>query len=216
MLFQSFSHPRARFRLNRKITWALRPNKGRPCLSSRSNKLLLKLIASMENDVLVNQIEVSTSHGAAQNNCSGEDAHTPTAAAPTDIKVLIRSLIEQYGLTREQLTGIYDEYLVLKSQAMADAGVENASSEDVKSAQGEEEDGMEQGRGEEEEGDGTGENAKGVQGEVGKMQNLVRSAIESYETSPSVFTDLGAKRKQFTLEEELSMQPSPFAQELLE
>lgn len=170
----------------------------------------------MENDVLVNQIEVSTSHGAAQNNCSGEDAHTPTAAAPTDIKVLIRSLIEQYGLTREQLTGIYDEYLVLKSQTMADAGVENASSEDVKSAQGEEEDGMEQGRGEEEEGDGTGENAKGVQGEVGKMQNLVRSAIESYETSPSVFTDLGAKRKQFTLEEELSMQPSPFAQELLE
>ena len=94
--------------------------------------------------------------------------------------------------------------------------MENASSEDVKSAQGEEEDGMEQGRGEEEEGNGTGENAKGVQGEVGKMQNLVRSAIESYETSPSVFTDLGAKRKQFTLEEELSMQPSPFAQELLE
>lgn len=169
----------------------------------------------MENDVLVNQVEVSTSHGGTQNNCTGEDAHTPTTAAPADIKVLIRSLIEQYGLTREQLTSIYDEYLVLKSQAMADAGVENASSDDVKSAQGEEEDGMEQGGGEEE-GNSTGENAEVVPGEVGKMQNLVRSAIESYETSPSVFSDLGAKRKQFTLEEELSMQPSAFAQELLE
>ena len=169
----------------------------------------------MENDVLVNQVEVSTSHGGTQNNCTGEDAHTPTAAAPADIKVLIRSLIEQYGLTREQLTSIYDEYLVLKSQAMADAGVENASSDDVKSAQEEEEDGMEQVRGEEE-GNSTGENAEVVPGEVGKMQNLVRSAIESYETSPSVFSDLGAKRKQFTLEEELSMQPSAFAQELLE
>jgi len=40
--------------------------------------------------------------------------------------------------------------------------------------------------------------------------------MESYETSPLVFTELGAKRKMFTLEEELNLQPSAFAQELLE
>ena len=162
----------------------------------------------MENDVLVNQIEVSTSHEGTQGNTSGQDARTPATAAPSNIRELIRSLIERYSLTREQLTGIYDEYVTLKAQAVADAAVENATNESV------EEEEMEHGG--EEDQDEASENAHGVQGEVGKMQTLVRSAIESYETSPLVFSELGAKRKLFTLEEELNLQPSTFAQELLE
>lgn len=164
----------------------------------------------MENDVLVNQIEVSTSHEGTQDDTSGQDAQTPAGAAPSNIRVLIRSLIERYSLTREQLTGIYDEYVALKAQAVADASVENATNEGVKAV---EEEDMDHG---EEDQEGASENAHGVQGEVGKMQNLVRSAMESYETSPLVFSELGAKRKMFTLEEELNLQPSAFAQELLE
>lgn len=51
---------------------------------------------------------------------------------------------------------------------------------------------------------------------VGKMQSLVRSALESYETASPVGSEIGQKRKHFTLEEELRLQPSPFAQQLLE
>lgn len=51
---------------------------------------------------------------------------------------------------------------------------------------------------------------------VGKMQSLVRSALESYETSSPIGSEIGQKRKHFTLEEELRLQPSPFAQQLLE
>ena len=51
---------------------------------------------------------------------------------------------------------------------------------------------------------------------VGKMQSLVRSALESYETASPVTSEIGQKRKHFTLEEELRLQPSPFAQQLLE
>ena len=60
----------------------------------------------------------------------------------------------------------------------------------------------------------------GVGGEggsqVGKMQSLVRTALESYETASPVMSEIGQKRKHFTLEEELRLQPSPFAQQLLE
>ena len=51
---------------------------------------------------------------------------------------------------------------------------------------------------------------------VGKMQTLVRTAMESYETASPVTSEIGQKRKHFTLEEELRLQPSPFAQQLLE
>ena len=51
---------------------------------------------------------------------------------------------------------------------------------------------------------------------VGKMQSLVRTALESYETASPVMSEIGQKRKHFTLEEELRLQPSPFAQQLLE
>ena len=52
--------------------------------------------------------------------------------------------------------------------------------------------------------------------QVGKMQTLVRTALESYETASPVISEIGQKRKHFTLEEELRLQPSPFAQQLLE
>lgn len=52
--------------------------------------------------------------------------------------------------------------------------------------------------------------------QVGKMQSLVRTALESYETASPVMSEIGQKRKHFTLEEELRLQPSPFAQQLLE
>lgn len=52
--------------------------------------------------------------------------------------------------------------------------------------------------------------------QVGKMQTLVRTALESYETASPVMSEIGQKRKHFTLEEELRLQPSPFAQQLLE
>ena len=52
--------------------------------------------------------------------------------------------------------------------------------------------------------------------QVGKMQSLVRTALESYETASPVISEIGQKRKHFTLEEELRLQPSPFAQQLLE
>ena len=74
------------------------------------------------------------------------------------------------------------------------------------------------------EDDEAGENSKadvgvgvGANGShVGKMQSLVRSALESYETASPVMSEIGQKRKHFTLEEELRLQPSPFAQQLLE
>ena len=52
--------------------------------------------------------------------------------------------------------------------------------------------------------------------EVDKMQCLVQSALRVYEAS-SMQSELGQKRRcHFTLEDELTLQPSSFAQELLE
>ena len=74
--------------------------------------------------------------------------------------------------------------------------------------------------GEDEEGrvemGGVGVGGAGDGSHVGKMQSLVRSALESYETASPVMSEIGQKRKHFTLEEELRLQPSPFAQQLLE
>lgn len=47
------------------------------------------------------------------------------------------------------------------------------------------------------------------------MQTLVQTAIQSYETSPSVAESV-VKKKLFSLEEELNLRPSSFAQELLD
>lgn len=73
--------------------------------------------------------------------------------------------------------------------------------------------------GEDEENSGGVDVGVGVGGDgsqVGKMQSLVRTALESYETASPVISEIGQKRKHFTLEEELRLQPSPFAQQLLE
>lgn len=51
--------------------------------------------------------------------------------------------------------------------------------------------------------------------EVDKMQTLVQSALRVYEAT-SMTPEIGQKRRCFTLEDELSLQPSSFAQELLE
>lgn len=51
--------------------------------------------------------------------------------------------------------------------------------------------------------------------EVDKMQTLVQSALRVYEAT-SMTSELGQKRRCFTLEDELTLQPSSFAQELLE
>ena len=52
--------------------------------------------------------------------------------------------------------------------------------------------------------------------EVDKMQTLVQSALRVYEAS-SMQAEIGQKRRcHFSLEDELTLQPSPFAQELLE
>lgn len=51
--------------------------------------------------------------------------------------------------------------------------------------------------------------------EVDKMQTLVQSALRVYEAT-SMTPELGQKRRCFTLEDELTLQPSSFAQELLE
>ena len=63
---------------------------------------------------------------------------------------------------------------------------------------------------------GVGVGVGGEGSQVGKMQTLVRTALESYETASPVMSEIGQKRKHFTLEEELRLQPSPFAQQLLE
>ena len=52
--------------------------------------------------------------------------------------------------------------------------------------------------------------------EVDKMQTLVQSALRVYEAS-SMHPEIGQKRRgYFSLEDELTLQPSPFVQELLE
>ena len=52
--------------------------------------------------------------------------------------------------------------------------------------------------------------------EVDKMQTLVQSALRVYEAS-SIHPEIGQKRRSyFSLEDELTLQPSPFVQELLE
>ncbi len=164
------------------------------------------------------------------------------SVVPSSVRVLIRSLIERYQLTREQFVAIYDDYASCKllaaavassqqqqqqlaAQARADAHRESQqvlASSKLAEANGAGKNPAGQG-GEEgggrarapppltQEGDEPDEE---LHGEVGKMQHLVQSAIKSYETSS--ISELGQKRKMFSLEEELNLKPSPFAQELLE
>ena len=178
---------------------------------------------------------------------SREDEHS-AEGVPQNVKLLIRSLIERYALTKEQLNAIHTEYLGLRGYSRP----AERSREGVRTTNGtggavideaisgvhllrsgepptlldarhvpaspmeeeeEEREAMELAGGALEKTQSA--TREGL--EVGKMQNLVRSAIESFETSPVVGTaDLGAKRKLFSLEEELNLKPSPFAQELLE
>ena len=64
---------------------------------------------------------------------------------------------------------------------------------------------------------GQEENGQGEEKEeVDKMQTLVQSALRVYEASSSTAVEIGQKRRSFTLEDELNLQPSSFAQELLE
>lgn len=170
----------------------------------------------MENNVAeepLNQIEVGTLEGVEGSTrevlgCSAMQTPSQEVAAPGNVRLLIRSLIERYRLTREQLISIYDEYVSLTEVKAAAGGAAPAGGEgggSITGAEGEcQQDGEENMDAEEQ-----------FDAEVGKMQNLVRSAMHSYETSP-VTSELGVKRKMFSLEEELNMKPTSFAQELLE
>ena len=146
----------------------------------------------MENNVPMHQIEVTTSEEsdriAASDGLDGSDI-------PPSVPILLRSLIERYNISREHYISIYDEYKALQTP-------ESDMSRQLKveaMVQGEEDE----------------EDQEMVEGEVGKMQNLVQSALQSYESS-SAAVDLGSKRKSFSLEDELKLQPSNFAQELLQ
>ena len=163
------------------------------------------------------------------------------AGVPENVRILIRSLIERYQLTREQFAAIYEEYVTLNSAAAsttvnhsAVGSADARSSPNVIIVTGE---GITDGA--EGRGGGVSEqvsmmetglseggrlDGRHVEGtpeeeqfgvEIGKMQTLVQSALQSYETSPAA-SELGTKRKMFSLEEELNMRPTMFAQELLE
>ncbi len=217
---------------------------------------LLKLIARMENNVHegpLHQVEVATegtgnhlartpSPHAHQRDREQEDSEN---VVPSSVRLLIRSLIERYQLTREQFVAIYDDCARCKLAAVEAASARAHVQQQVharaiahREAQatsklvetngtGVHADGNPTVQGAGEEGVGRvlpavpmeleaegEEGEEELQGEVGKMQNLVKSAIHSYETSSIV--ELGQKRKLFSLEEELNMKPTSFAQELLE
>ena len=146
----------------------------------------------MENNVPMHQIEVTTSEESDRTTVSdGLDG----SDIPPSVPILLRSLIERYNISREHYIAIYDDYKALQTQ-------ESDVSRQLKV------EAMVQGEDDE-------EDQEMVEGEVGKMQNLVQSALQSYESS-SAAVDLGSKRKSFSLEDELKLQPSNFAQELLQ
>ena len=155
----------------------------------------------MENNVLGGQIEVATSLESNEPKVEGPSAGD---ALPNSVRVLIGSLIERYGLSREHLLSIYDSYARDKAAASQPPPTPAETEPEVR---------MEEDQDEEMVCCENGGADPGRQ-EVGKMQSLVRSALESYSSSP--VSELGTKRKQFTLEEELRMQPTTFATELLE
>ena len=182
-------------------------------------------------------------------------------AVRQELKRAVRSLVERYGVSREDLLSVYDECLHgedgeyeeyrrevkiarvenaavavqvsnnggqcvggsvrtngsthfvggLEALEEGEGGGEEAEVEEIKEREIRMETGR-NGNGHEEER--TGEEKE----EVDKMQTLVQSALRVYEASSSSPTavEVGQKRRCFTLEEELTTQPSPFAAELLE
>ena len=174
----------------------------------------------MDNDVAgdsLHQVEVATIEetiGEPQDDLISQNAQSPSGSGvPSSVKLLIRSLIDRYELTKEEFVSIYDEYMSFKVAEIApvettDLVTSNGTITHNSTSQGACDEEVEDMR---EEPVSEGEEQIG---EVDKMQTLVKTAIESYETSPAV--ELGQKRKSFSLEEELNMKPTSFAQELLE
>ena len=224
----------------------------------------------MENETWSELAEKKSSRPSAA-FCSGENdatglacmhaAHGGSSSAKEEVKRTVRSLVERFGLSREDLVSAYDICMlerdgqevhverndaayppVFAQPAGSSATAETTSSSRVQvngeyetvAAAGEgvmevQEGKKERGRDDEVNEDGMkGENEKGERleslsdsstleekEEVDKMQCLVQSALRVYEAS-SVVPELGQKRRCFTLEDELNLQPSSFAQELLE
>lgn len=203
----------------------------------------------MENSVaaLTDETEKQLDKEATREATPGTDhVQSPASEAiPEDARLIIRSLIERYQLTREQLAAIYEECVSLNSVAAAAAAptvnhsaVDSpgsaipSSSPNVIIVTGEGglgaeggvgvgeqvsimETGLSEGGGQEEGGRAKAGEEEQFGMEIGKMQTLVHSALQSYETSPAA-SELGSKRKLFSLEEELNMRPTMFAQELLD
>lgn len=209
--------------------------------------------------------------------CSGEgerkgktSLHTKyedSTTAKEEVKETVRSLVERFGLSREDLVSAYDECVQEKDEqevrlerngstsllqglepvqqsasSAADADtcsspvqmngvsegameLEEEGEEREQSGEDEEEDEMKEDSQTEtgvwvrENGTRLGSLSDGSpleeKEEVDKMQTLVQSALRVYEAS-SLPPELGQKRRSFTLEDELNLQPTSFAQELLE
>ena len=187
-----------------------------------------------------------------------QDERRSPFSAREEVKRTVRSLVERFGLSREDLVSSYDECMlerdgegvrVQKNDAafvqspshgtaasssprvhvngasdFAEANAMDAQEEgDVEAstaAQEEKDDGMKlwdkendtRERRLESVSEGSSMEEKE---EVDKMQSLVQSALRVYEAT-SMTPELGQKRRCFTLEDELTLQPTPFAQELLE
>ena len=230
------------------------------------DKLLLKLISKMENeDWSVNQASQQRAFCSEEKDANDlgcmQDARRSPFSAKEEVKRTVRSLVERFGLSREDLVSSYDECMlererqrvrvekndtafVLQKQSpsrgtamsgssrvqvngasdFADGSVMDAQEEgDVvasTAAQEEKDDGITLW---EKENDTRESRLESVSDgspmeekeEVDKMQSLVQSALRVYEAT-SMTPELGQKRRCFTLEEELTLQPTPFAQELLE
>lgn len=208
-----------------------------------------ELVANDQRPALCRESKFERSYAAYGNSISVKE----------EVKRTVQSLVERFGLTREDLVSAYDECRAERNDAEvrvekneseeafvrhsrqqqqhdasncrdADLQVNGGSDGGIMDAQ---EDGNstatvdDAAYDEEEERDTQIENAKenGAEledtsqveekEEVDKMQTLVQSALRVYEAT-SMTPEIGQKRRCFTLEDELSLQPSSFAQELLE
>ena len=251
----------------------------------------------MENNVpedTVQQIEI-VAPGEEEAVSASEHLSAPGSESPVpnNVKLLVCCLIDRYGLSREQLTSIYDEHKSATGAALAAAASDRRQESSVSSphAHAQEQQhpggqghvlhvaverssgwvGVGQGETPMEVGEddqrstqipgpagltvtsvvssgtsttGTSMEQRPMRGErlagageaqAGKMQNLVQSALQNYEESPSAsntvvnpggasaaslgsssVSELGVKRKVMSLEEELKLEPTPFAHELLQ
>lgn len=193
-----------------------------------------------------------------------EDGHSNTAKE--EVRETVRSLVERFRLSREDLVSAYDECMQerdgqevrleknesarslqqtlelepvqpsassaaaaaacsegVQMNGVSDGAMELQEEGEERELSGEEEDEDEIKSEAREWGRENGSRLESLSDsspleekeEVDKMQTLVQSALRVYEAS-SLVPELGQKRRCFTLEEELSLQPSSFAQELLE